>query len=116
MNLIEGRIAVNGGAAFETAGGQHLALGDAPAASDGKPVIYGIRPEHLRLDDSGFPAEVVVVEPMGSETHVIARLKGGGEIIAALRERRAFKPGETLRLAPDRDLVHLFDKETELRL
>jgi len=117
MNLIDGRVSEDGGAAvFETTGGERLPLGNAPAASDGKPVVYGIRPEHLHLDDTGFPAEVVVVEPMGSETHVIARLKGGGEIIAALRERREFKPGETLRLAPDWSLVHLFDKQTELRL
>jgi multiple sugar transport system ATP-binding protein len=116
MNLLEGRIKANGGASFETAGGESLALANAPAASDGRPVVYGIRPEHLKLDDAGFAAEVVVVEPMGSETHVMARLKGGGEIVAALRERRAFRPGETLRLSPDRELVHLFDKETRTRL
>ncbi|MGN6549843.1 MAG: ABC transporter ATP-binding protein [Pararhizobium sp.] len=116
MNLIEGRLNANGSLAFETRGGEKLPLADAPAASDGRPVVYGIRPEHLHLDDAGFPAEVVVVEPMGSETHVIARLKGGGEVVAALRDRRAFKAGETLRLAPVPDLVHLFDRESEQRI
>ncbi len=50
-----------------------LPLASAPAASDGKPAIYGMRPEHLTL---GGPIEacVAVIEPMGGETQVIASL------------------------------------------
>ncbi|HET7413754.1 MAG TPA: sn-glycerol-3-phosphate ABC transporter ATP-binding protein UgpC [Pararhizobium sp.] len=116
MNLLEGRLHANGSAGFETAGGQRLPLMSAPSASEGRPVVYGVRPEHLRLDEEGFPVKVSVVEPMGSETHLIARLDGGQEIIAALRDRRRFKAGETIRLSPDPDLVHLFDQESRLRL
>ena len=116
MNLLDGRIKANGSLSFETSGGQAMPLVRAPDASDGRPVVYGVRPEHLRLDDDGFPAEVVVVEPMGSETHVIARLPGGQEVVAALRERRAFRPGETLRLSPQPELVHLFDRDSSARL
>lgn len=32
--------------------------------------VYGIRPEHFVLDDNGVPAEIALVEPMGSETQV----------------------------------------------
>src|SRR5829696_9872035 len=46
MNFIKGRIA-NGG--FVGEGGLRLPLRSAPAASDGQPAIYGIRPEHFRL-------------------------------------------------------------------
>jgi multiple sugar transport system ATP-binding protein len=116
MNLIKGKIAVNGSAAFETAGGEKLPLGAASAASDGKPVVYGFRPEHLHLDERGFAAKIAVVEPMGSETHVIARLGDGQEIVAALRDRRKFEPGETIRLLPDPDLVHFFDEGSQKRL
>lgn len=116
MNLIEGRIAANGSLGFEASGGQVLPLNSAPPASDGRSVVYGVRPEHLHLDDNGFPAEIAVVEPMGSETHVLARLPGGQEITAALRDRRVFKPGETINLAPEKELVHLFDQESRDRL
>ena len=53
---------------------------------------------------------------MGSETQLIAKLASGEEIVAALRERRTFRPGEAIRLAPDPDLVHVFDGATEQRL
>ena len=115
MNFIEGRLAVNGSAAVETASGARLSLTGAPASSDGRPVIYGIRPEHLVLADDGVPAEVVVVEPTGSETQIVARL-GSQEVIAVFRERHAFAAGETIRLKPRADTAHLFDKETGSRI
>jgi multiple sugar transport system ATP-binding protein len=116
MNVLKGRIVGNGAAAFETAGGARLALPQAPAASDGRPAFCGVRPEHLRLSDSGLPAEVVVVEPTGSEVQVVARIPEGNEIVAVFRERHLFKPGEIIRLAPEPGLVHLFDQETGRRL
>ncbi|HEX2725850.1 MAG TPA: sn-glycerol-3-phosphate ABC transporter ATP-binding protein UgpC, partial [Beijerinckiaceae bacterium] len=52
MNFIKGRID-NGG--FVADGGLKLPLRSAPAASAGKPAIYGIRPEHFRLAPDGIP-------------------------------------------------------------
>jgi multiple sugar transport system ATP-binding protein len=112
MNFIKGRVA---GGGFIAEGGLRLPLGSAPAATDGKPTIYGVRPEHFRLSSDGLPVEVVVVEPTGSETQVVAR-SNGQEIIAIFRERVMAKPGETIRIAPDPALVHLFDQETGRRL
>jgi multiple sugar transport system ATP-binding protein len=112
MNFIKGRVA-NGG--FVGEGGLRLPLRSAPAASDGQPAIYGIRPEHFRLTPDGIPVEVVVVEPTGSETQVVVR-SDGQEIIAIFRDRVMARPGETIRVAPDRALVHLFDLETGQRL
>jgi multiple sugar transport system ATP-binding protein len=58
---------------------------------------------------------VVVIEPTGSETQVVA--KGGGqEIICVFRERIAAQPGETIHIAPDPKLVHLFEQESGRRL
>jgi multiple sugar transport system ATP-binding protein len=79
-------------------------------------VTLGVRPEHLRLSDDGFPVEVAVVEPTGSEVQVVTRAPGGEEIVVVFRERHLFKPGETIRLAPQPDAVHLFDGETGQRL
>jgi multiple sugar transport system ATP-binding protein len=116
MNVFKGRFAFNGTAMFEGAEGLRIPLPKAPAGGDGRSVILGTRPEHLSLSDEGFAAEVVVVEPTGSELQVLARLAGGEEIIAVFHERRAFSPGQTIRLAPEPDFIHLFDGETGERL
>ncbi len=112
MNFVKGQIA---GGVFVAEGGLALPLRSAPAASEGKPVIYGIRPEHFRLAPDGIPVEVVVVEPTGSETQVFVR-SDGQDMIAIFRDRVMAKPGETIRIAPDPALVHLFDQQTGRRL
>ena len=115
MNFFKGRISPNGSAAFETADGMKLPISGTPSRFDGRPAIYGIRPEHFRLADDGAPAEVVVIEPTGSEIQVVARL-GTTEIVAVFRERHMLKPGEKIRLRPEPKLAHLFDEATGKRL
>ena len=115
MNFLEGKVARDDGAWFETASGRRLPLPAHTAAQDGQSVVYGIRPEHLNASEDGTAAEVVVVEPTGPEVQVFARLDGAS-ITAVLRERLLLKPGETVRLAPDTALVHLFDRQTGLRV
>ncbi|MCG5479162.1 ABC transporter ATP-binding protein [Sinorhizobium alkalisoli] len=105
MNLLEGRI-VDG--SFVTSGGVAL-----PLPSDGKgdaAGIYGIRPEHLTITESGAPATVVVVEPTGSETHVIVKL-GSAEMTLVLRDRVDLDPGQPITIAPDPSKIHLFSSE-----
>jgi multiple sugar transport system ATP-binding protein len=116
MNLIRGRLAANGAVAFEAPGGAVLPMAEMPFERAGRPAVYGIRPEHLLLAQDGLPCEVAVVEPTGSELHVMARIEGGQEITAVFRERHRFTPGETIRLAPMPGLAHLFDEETGRRL
>jgi multiple sugar transport system ATP-binding protein len=115
MNFFNGKIAVNGKAAFETTGGVELPLTRRPANANGQPAIYGVRPEHFTLSDDGAPGEVVVVEPTGSEIQVFAKI-GGQEVTAVFRERHSFKPGDKIRLKPDPGLVHLFDAPSGKRL
>jgi multiple sugar transport system ATP-binding protein len=115
MNFLKGAIRANGALAFEGADGVRLPLAAAPRGSDGRPVIYGVRPEHFTIADDGAAAQVQVIEPTGSELQVVAKL-GGEEVIAVFRERHAFKPGDTIRLKPDPRLVHLFDEPTGQRL
>jgi multiple sugar transport system ATP-binding protein len=115
MNFLRGTIRLNGSASFAGPGGITLPLDTAPSGTDGKPAVYGIRPEHFTIADDGVEAEVQVVEPTGSELHVVAKL-GGEDIIAVFRERLKFKPGDKIRLKPDPRLVHLFDEPTGKRL
>jgi multiple sugar transport system ATP-binding protein len=115
MNLLRGRISASGAAEFEGPGGARLPLSGAPNGSAGRPAIYGIRPEHFALADDGAEAEIVVVEPTGSEIQVAAKM-GGEDIVAVFRERHQFKPGDKVRLRPDSRLVHLFDESSGKRL
>ncbi len=119
MNMLKGRIRVNGSAVFEGPAGVSLPVAAVPADSDGRLTVYGVRPEHFMLADDGADVEVQVVEPTGSELQVVAKLGGHGdgqEIIAVFRERHQFKPGDKIRLKPDPRLVHLFDETTGKRL
>jgi multiple sugar transport system ATP-binding protein len=115
MNFIDGKVVGGAAPAVETANGIRLPLASAPAGAEGRPVVYGVRPEHLERADDGVVAEVVVVEPTGSETQVVARL-GSKDIIAVFRDRQQVRPGENIRLRPRPSAVHLFDKDTGRRL
>jgi multiple sugar transport system ATP-binding protein len=106
---------VNGVATFHGPNGVKLPLAAAPANADGRPAVYGIRPEHFVIADDGAEAEVQVIEPTGSELQVVAKL-GGEDVIAVFRERHQFKPGDKIRLKPDPRLVHLFDETSGQRL
>ena len=104
MNLLKGR---PGDGGFVTEGGVVLPL---PATAAAGAVTYGIRPEHLTLDETGFRAEVAVLEPTGAETQVLARC-GGQTLVAVLRERVDLKPGDSIGLKPDLSAVHLFAED-----
>ncbi len=117
MNFLPGTLRrANGAAQVEFADGSRL---DAPAhaaGSDGQPVIFGTRPEHLALAAAnGIPTEVVTVEPTGADTFISCR-HHGTEMAAVFRERHDFAPGTTIRLAPDLQRAHLFDAASGQRL
>src|ERR1043165_3246033 len=75
MNLVPGVARSNGAApVVEFDGGIRLPLPTSARASDGQPVLYGMRPEHCVLSPGGgLPAEVGVVEPTGADTQLFCR-------------------------------------------
>ncbi|MDP2739164.1 MAG: sn-glycerol-3-phosphate ABC transporter ATP-binding protein UgpC [Pseudorhodobacter sp.] len=115
MNLITGVARRDGAGARIIADGLALPAPVVPGLNEGRRVTWGIRPEHLELADSGLAATVVVVEPTGSETHVLLRF-GGHDAVAVFRDRHAFQPGQVVHLAPRTELVHLFDADSGERL
>jgi multiple sugar transport system ATP-binding protein len=112
MNFIDG---TQKDGALLAANGARLPIAAARGDNDGRPLVYGIRPEHLDLADDGFEAEVVVIEPTGSETQLFARL-GEQEIVAIFRERHEFAPGQKIRLKPRAPVAHLFDASSGQRI
>jgi multiple sugar transport system ATP-binding protein len=116
MNLFEGRVQENGaGKVFVHQGGMTLALPPDLPAEHGQLILYGVRPQHFHLSEAGFPGEVVVVEPTGSETQVVLRANGQ-EIVTVFRERVAKRPGDIIHVEPDLDVAHIFDLQTGRRL
>jgi multiple sugar transport system ATP-binding protein len=114
MNFLTGRIE---GGSFHAEDGIALPLPQSlkGEGADGKPIIYGIRPEHFQLSAEGQPGTVSLIEPTGSETQVTAKF-AGVPIICAFRERVTAKPGETIRITVDPDSVHLFDAQNHQRM
>jgi multiple sugar transport system ATP-binding protein len=117
MNFIPAILrAANGKPYAELAGQGRIELANAPASSDGMPVICGVRPEHLDLSSGeGLSADVIVIEPTGSQTEVVTRI-AGQEAIAVFRERYDLRPGQQIKLRPLAHTVHLFDRKTGMRL
>jgi multiple sugar transport system ATP-binding protein len=116
MNFIEGTLRLEDGPLLEVEGGASFRLRGAPAGLAGRRVLFGIRPEHITVGGpDGTRAEVAVVEPTGSETYVLAKVKAT-EVVCLLRERRALRPGEVIALSVASEAAHFFDPATLLRL
>ncbi len=115
MNFIDGRIEEG---VFRSSKGLILPLPDGLSLAQygGRPLVYGIRPEHIRATPGGgLPARVGIVEGTGSE--IYARLDCGGEEISCLfRERLNIRFGDKIEIAIDPTCIHLFDKASGKRL
>jgi multiple sugar transport system ATP-binding protein len=113
MNLIDGTLRAAGGTRrVETDDGVALPLPASAPGSDGQRVVYGLRPDHLRVGNgAGVSAVVDVVEPTGADTLVFARV-GKQSICGAFAERHNFTPGQTIALEPQLANVQLFDAQS----
>ena len=109
MNLLTGRVE----AGRFRANGIDLPLPDPPA--EGQEVTIGIRPEHLEPADDGIAATIAVIEPTGSETHIVARV-GDHDLICVMRDRRALAVGDTIHLRPNAAYLHRFRGRDGVRL
>ena len=116
MNMIPGT-ARHAGGAFNVDFGDGVLL-PAPSGAkvqDGQAVLFGLRPEHCALGESGLPVQVAVVEPTGADTQLYCRFKGQ-EVTATIGDRADCRPGDRINLAPDLRRAHLFDAATGSRL
>jgi multiple sugar transport system ATP-binding protein len=117
MNFLPGKLLVQGGQCqVELNDGLKLNLPHPVKGQNGQPIVFGTRPEHLTLVDSGgITAHVAVMEPTGMDTFVACRHEGV-EFSAVFRERHEFQLGSTINLQPDMERAHVFDSATGVRL
>jgi sn-glycerol 3-phosphate transport system ATP-binding protein len=71
-------------------------------------LLVGVRPEDVRPAEQGLPGHVVSSEYHGADTLVTARL-GENTVVMRLSGRRAYAPGDTLRLSWKREHSHVFN-------
>ena len=115
MNIIEGTLRRADGQAWVDVAGARWALPSGAPGTDGQTVKYGVRPEHLSLDASGVPGEVVVVEPTGAETELLVQA-GGASFTVVAHGRSGARPGDRVGLVPSTAHVHIFDAASGARL
>ena len=91
----------------------------AVAADVSGPVIFGIRPEHLAVDDAG-PIEIQIgmTEPLGANTLVHGHLAGTREPITASipGALTLADAAESMRFRPDPANIHMFDTNSNARI
>jgi multiple sugar transport system ATP-binding protein len=73
-------------------------------------IEVGVRPEHIALGDAGERGEVVAVEPLGAETHVVVRLDGC-ELRARVSGFDAIRRGDGVRVTIDPSRIMVFDAD-----
>ncbi len=88
----------------------------APATTHRGPVTLGLRPEALRLANTGLPARLELLEPLGAETLALWQTDALGPVWVRLDPRPDLRPGATGCLQPDMTRAHLFDPQTGQRL
>lgn len=129
MNFIDVTIKEENGQLYAVNSGLHIALSNHASSilsNKGyinKEVVLGIRPENIHNESSfinnnessTFEAIVDLSELMGAE--VYSYLKAGDTSITARFDSKFnVKPGETIKVAIDKESLHIFDKETEMTI
>jgi multiple sugar transport system ATP-binding protein len=125
MNLLKGNVEkLDGGLAFVEEAKEHALtiplrgpLETLAAKYVGKPIVFGIRPEHLSdqvsdPDHVPITATIEISEPMGSESIVYFK-SATGSLIARVPGEHIYHPGEQLTVQLNMEKVHLFDSQTE---
>jgi len=117
MNVLQATVGEDGASA-RIGDGIALPLA-APAgpAQAGRPILLGVRPEHL-AHDGGAPIRLTVelVEALGADTVVHGRLPGGVPLLVRQPGISRIRPGEELPVRPEPGALHLFDRNTGRRL
>ena len=131
MNFFQGELvsANGGGLSVRLQGGLDLPLPRTElAGSVGRPIVFGIRPEHVSVAASGralsdlawaalaapakVPARIEVVEPLGHRVVVTAR-SDAGPFQMETEIHTGVRPQDSVDLWFDMNRAYLFDRATE---
>ncbi|MCP4294993.1 MAG: sn-glycerol-3-phosphate ABC transporter ATP-binding protein UgpC [Proteobacteria bacterium] len=122
MNLINGTITSNASKlsiTFNDGFSIPIPEKDGATIKEGQKIVMGLRTEDIFLDtgDSDIPeewkfeAEVLVTEPLGSETHLHVNI-GGLKITGKCEGRKKVDPHEKIKLSLNLNHLHIFDADS----
>ena len=112
MNLLE---ATRDGDSIVTSGGWRIPAPNGLDTSSSGELTLGLRPEGIDIVSDGQPAEVVAVEPFGSEVIIDVLLDGEALKVRAAPDVRP-EAGSTVGLRVDPAAVRLFDASSGLAI
>ncbi|MDQ0562284.1 multiple sugar transport system ATP-binding protein [Rhizobium mesoamericanum] len=116
IELLDGVLAEANGSMFIRSGEQTLPVNVAPRNFKvGRPVEFGVRPEHVRLGETGLEGRVHMLQPVGPATHVNIDT-AAGKFTASVPGFLQAKTGDAVKIDIQAPHVHVFDKETGVRL
>ena len=89
---------------------------------ENKTVVFGIRPEDIddseqavNASEAVFTSKVNVYELLGAEVFLYFDIAGKA-VTARVAPHTKSRPGDEIRVAFDIDKIHVFDKETEIKI
>jgi multiple sugar transport system ATP-binding protein len=113
MNFIPFEAGLAKGATWATIGAATVGLPAVREAVIQRPLLYGVRPEHVRLDaDSALRAEVLGSEYLGAHQVVTMKTATGCTLRAKIDVKLRANRGEHVGLAFDSTEISLFDQGT----
>jgi multiple sugar transport system ATP-binding protein len=84
----------------------------------GSPICLGIRPEHVCISPSkdsdantGMPAQIIMVERLGSENLAYLDLANGNKLTMSLDGNNGLKRGDVVHVQFDLEHMHLFNQQ-----
>jgi multiple sugar transport system ATP-binding protein len=118
INLAEA--VVSGGGMTASIGHDSVDLLSNYGREAGRTITLGMRPEAARLSEGGrgIEAEIMAITPLNERTVLLLRSQSGLEFLASLPASQSAVPeaGKKVRASFNPNGVHLFDRETGLRL
>ncbi|MFT4172609.1 MAG: sn-glycerol-3-phosphate ABC transporter ATP-binding protein UgpC [Rhodocyclaceae bacterium] len=119
INLLDGKIVRRDtGLYVQLPGGETLPVPHSAQVTEGQEVVFGIRPEQVRICQEGehsVPATVTSVENTGSDMQVFCETSGG-RMTTAFKDRVNVVAGDQIRLGADLTGIHLFDRASGMRV
>lgn len=117
MNIFEGVLVGDESDLAVSIGDTRLDVGPVTQGGPGDPVLVGIRPEHLSLEQGAnqLRAAVDLIEPTGADTTIMSSLEGQ-EFSARIPADYPVEVGQSMNFSVARERVHVFNRESTARI